>query len=239
MDNMILVHGIKGLAAESCYPYLASKAGERGIMPVMPVMENIQMKHVIGGLKYESWKKEFEETLKKHGVTIGADTIFLAHSLGSQFMIKYLAELQLEAESRGEKFKLGGLIALSAPRHVDDLQNDTMMNRVKSKFAYATFKNFKPSNKEFDAVKRIDCPKYCVYSDNDYYFTEENMLEYASAIDVPVKNRIMIPNKGHFTTDNNVYEVPEIVDIIDNLHDKNRLSKENIETTEIAKVRGL
>ena len=137
----------------------------------------------LGGYKentsYESWKDFFDKNLKQE---FGKDTIVIAQSIGTQFLVKYLPKTNLE---------LGLYISCCAPRTMQACFGDNALrDRVSTSFI--------PSNEEFESFKNLSFPKHSFYSNNDTFFTLKNLEDYADAIGA---EKHLCLNRAHFNFD--------------------------------------
>lgn len=150
---------------------------------------------------YKAWKSKFER--QKCGRFVNESTIFVAHSLGSQFAVKYLVELRKE---------IGGYISVAAPREIAAVMtnDDERRNHFKDladKYGFGLDEN------DCAVFKNLKFPKISVYCDDftDDTFDVKNMGKYADAIGA---RHVLVKNKGHFK-DERMY--PEILESIKNI----------------------
>lgn len=81
MKNVFVIHGYNGDTSETFGPYLKSECEIRKItcfLPIFPVKQEAT---------FEKWVRVMDEFLEKG--LIHEQTIVIAHSLGTQFWVKY------------------------------------------------------------------------------------------------------------------------------------------------------
>lgn len=87
MTNIFIIHSYNGDTKESFGPYLVDKLTEIGInviFPSFPIKEEAT---------YEKWSEIMDQYLLNG--YLNKETIIIAHSLGTHFIPKYLADNNL------------------------------------------------------------------------------------------------------------------------------------------------
>lgn len=115
------------------------------------------------------------------------DTHFIGHSLGCLAIIEYIKSLN-KNESVGKCVFVSGFLKL------DD---DKMKTFYQKKFNSGLIK---------DKVKSITI----IYSDNDEEITVKQSEKFGEVLNA---KKILLKNKGHFTTEDGVTKIPEIIKI--------------------------
>ena len=174
LKKVILIHGVGGIGKEKYFPATKKFLENLGLEVFMPSL---------GGYKentsYESWSDFFDKNLKHK---FGKDTIVIAQSIGTQFLIKYLSKTNLE---------LGLYISCCGPRFMQACFGE---NNLRDKVSTS----FIPSDEEFETFKNLNFPKHSFYSDNDTFFNLENLESYADAIGA---EKHLCLNRAHFNFD--------------------------------------
>lgn len=80
MKNVIMVHGYNGIP--KIYGWLEKELIQKGYLVSVPKFPTQE------GVIYNEWDKIFDN----YKNDINEQTIIIAHSIGNEFMIKYLAE---------------------------------------------------------------------------------------------------------------------------------------------------
>lgn len=190
MKNIIVIHGVGGLEREVYFSHLADTCKELGLEVIIPSLGSYRQ-----GTTYSLWKEYFDKFLKDK---IDKDTIIVAQSIGTQFAVKYLSE---------KKIKIGAYISTAGPF-------DVLSYREEQKEPARRFENtaitFKPTIDEFNSFRELDFPKFSLYCDNDIFFEQENLENYARAIN---SKPVFVKGKAHF----GVPEVKELEDLIKEL----------------------
>lgn len=130
---------------------------------------------------------------------LNKDTIVLAQSVGTSFIVKYLAE---------KKAEIGCYISCAAPYNVTKFRKE--IKDAAQRFVVAA-KTFVPNKKEYSAFKSLPFKKYSFYSDNDCFFNQSNLEEYVKSVG---SLGIMLPNKNHFSVDGAPEELTEVEEFI-------------------------
>lgn len=155
MKNVFVIHGYNGDTSETFGPYLKNECKKRNIECILPIFPMKQE------ATFENWKEVMDEYLKAK--QINEETIIVAHSLGAQFIPKYLA---LQNRKINTYISIAGFINDHSGR--EDLR--VVLNR------------FKPSEKDFDDLIKLTKKRYAIYSDNDHLNPQEELERYAEKI---------------------------------------------------------
>ena len=184
MKKAFILHGMSGSVDESFGIKLKedlTKLGYQIFQPTFTILKDITL---------ESWFNEMD----KYKNEIEDDSIFICHSLGCLFIIKYFVKNNI-------KNKLIISVAGGLCKHSEVFPG------------YEFLIPFIPEEDELINFEALNNKLYNIYSDNDHIykiFQLERYNEKANAIPV------FLPNKGHFGRSSGVKEIPEIIDIIKN-----------------------
>lgn len=178
--NIFIIHGSFANPDMDWYPWLKEeliKEGYNVIVPTFPIGLNIQ--------NYEVWKKE----LDKYKEYINEKTIFIAHSIGPIFIVKYIMENNLLIDSLYSISGFNGLINLKD------------FDKVNSTFFMDDYSNFDEYCKN----------RIAFYSNNDPFVPSNLLEEFSNKIKAETK---IIENAGHFIEDDGYKEFPILLNEI-------------------------
>ena len=182
MRNVILIHGFNGIP--KLYEWLKSELETRGvevILPSFPSGENTT---------YENWAKVLDE----YTSSISDDSIVVCHSVGNEFIIKYLAKNHQEVNT------YIGLAGFAEKFHV---KGKDILNSV--------VENFLVSSEEKQKFISLTKNRYAIYSDDDHIVPFEVLAAFPKEIDA---KPILIPNIGHMGHRSGLEKLPELLDLI-------------------------
>lgn len=177
MKNIVIIHGLGGLK-ETYFPHLAETCKKLGLEVIMQNFGSYRE-----NTNYTKWHNQFDENILNK---IGNETIVVANSLGTQFIVKYLAEKKLEVNT---------YISVAGASKILDLKPTAPERVINAKPVSATFE---PTEDEFEIFKNLNFKKYSFYSDNDRFFELSNLENYCNLIG---SQKMFIPNKNHFDQD--------------------------------------
>lgn len=185
MKNYFVIHALGNTADDYWYKFVQKTVEKRGykcFVPTLPPMEN---------MSYSSWANAFDK-YKKY---INKDSVFIAHSTGSIFSVKYLMSNNLKIQ------KFIGVVSFNKNNINSPHPDWELINKTFFVDNLADFKNY--------ATERI-----CFYSPTDIY--DFGILdEFATTIDA---KKIIIKKAGHFTATTGYGEkFPEIVEYLQEL----------------------
>ena len=183
MNNVILVHGING--TPKIFEWLKSeleKSGYEVIMPSFPIQE---------GTIYEKWK----EILDQYKGSINSDSVVVCHSIGNEFIIKYLTEYHL---------KINAYIGLAGFAEAFYNEGKDVLNAAVERFAVS-----EDEKREFMA---LTSSRYAIYSDNDHIVPFGVLERYPREIDAKL---IFIHGIGHMGKKSGLEQLPELLKLIE------------------------
>jgi len=182
MKNIIMIHGYNGVPR--IYNWLKEELEEKQyfvIVPEFPTQE---------GVIYDVWKDIF----KKYNKYINEETIIITHSIGNEFIIKYLAENNISAKL---------YIGLAGFANVFETEGKEDLNRA--------VKDFLVTEEEIQKFIKLVDKRHCIYSDNDHIVPIEILEEYPKKIK---GSSILIKGIGHMGKKSGLEKIPEVLDII-------------------------
>ena len=183
MKNVFIIHSYNGDTAYSFAPSIEKLCKENNIdyyFPKFPIRSEAT---------YESWENILND-YKEKGI-LNSESIVVSHSLGTQFIPKYLARNNVKI---GTYISVAGFIDYKGR---EDLEKILI--------------RFKPTDEEFNKYKTLVNNIYSIYSDNDEINSIDKLEEYANKLSA---NKILIKGAGHFNPKSNITEIEKINEII-------------------------
>ena len=185
MQNVVMIHGYNGIP--KIYYWLKQELETRGylvIIPEFPAQE---------GVVYDKWIKILDE----YKPEFNSETIVIAHSIGNEFIIKYLVENNID---------IGLYISLAGFCECFEWIDRPDLNRA--------VKEFLVSKEEIEEFKKLAKEKYSIYSDNDHIVPFEVLENYPQMID---SESILIRGIGHMGKKSGLETIPEVLEIIEGI----------------------
>lgn len=180
--NIIMIHGYNGIP--KIYEWLKEELEQMGysvILPQLPIKENVI---------YEKWRKILDDYKNE----INSETIVIAHSIGNEFIIRYVVENNIKIK---EYIGLAGFAEYFENKGNEDL------NRA--------IKEFLVTKKEIDNFKNLVDKKWCIYSNNDHIVPFDILEKYPKTIE---SEFIFIKGIGHMGKKSGLETIPEVLEII-------------------------
>lgn len=178
--KLIIIHSYNGDTADSFARDIEETCRKKGIQyrfPLFPTRARAS---------YESWKTVMDQE------KIDENTILIAHSLGTQFVPKYLSET---------KQRINTYVSVAGYLHYEGRSDLEEINR-----------NFEPSDQDFANCRKQIHRRISLYSDNDRMNQIEKLEAYAEALDA---EKILVPGAGHFDPASGIRKLPVPDDFID------------------------
>jgi len=166
MKNYFVIHALGRTENDYWYKFIKQKVEEKGyqcFVPTMPPIEN---------MSYSSWEKVFN----KYRKLINGDSVFIGHSTGAIFIVKYLMKNNL---------KVNKYISVVGFNKENENSANQLWDEINKSFFVENLEDFKKF-----ANKRIS-----FYSPTDIY-NFKLLDEFATQIDA---EKEIIENAGHFT----------------------------------------
>ena len=182
MKNVIMIHGYNGIP--KIYWWLKQGLEKKGysvIIPEFPSQENVI---------YDKWKAIFNKY--KSGINI--EIIFIAHSIGNEFVIKYFVENNMKVK-----------MDISLAGFAEKFEKEDLNRAIKE---------FLVCQKEIKIFNKLVSKKYSIYSDNDHIVPFEVLENYPKIIEA---KPILIKGIGHMWKKSGLETIPEVVELINNI----------------------
>jgi uncharacterized protein len=187
MKRAFIIHRWDGNPKSDWYPWLAKELENREFNVEVPEMINTSEP------KIEKWMAQLKKVVGK----LDSETYFIGHSIGCQAIMRFL-------ERENYRGKLGKVIFVAGWFKLDNLENEDA-KRIADPWMSTSIK--------FTRI-RPKLSKITVFlSDNEPYgFVEDNAKMFKDKLNAKV---IIEKEKGHFTEDDGIKEMPEILEEID------------------------
>ena len=183
MKNVFIIHSYNGDTEYSFAPSIEKLCNENNIdyyFPKFPIRSEAT---------YESWENILNDyKIKK---ILNEKSIIICHSLGTQFIPKYIARNNVKINTY---ISVAGFINYKGREDLEKI-----------------LKRFQPTNKEFNKCKILVDKIYSIYSDNDELNSIKNLEDYADKLSA---HKILIKGAGHFNPKSNITEIQELNNII-------------------------
>lgn len=138
---------------------------------------------------YEGWENILN-SYKEKGI-FNNESIVISHSLGTQFIPKYLAKNNTKIS---KYISVAGFVNYKGR---EDLEN--------------ILKRFQPTDNEFKKCQTLVDNIYSIYSDNDEMNSIDKLERYADKLSA---NKIFIKGSGHFNPKSGITGIEELNKII-------------------------
>jgi len=184
MKNVIMIHGYNGIP--KIYEWLKKELEKKGysvFIPKFPAQD---------GVVYDNWKLILDNDKEK----INEKSIIIAHSIGNEFVIKYLVE-------NGIKIDLYISLAGFAEKFENEGKDD--LNRA--------VREFLVTEKEVKMFHDLVNKSYSIYSDNDHIVPFDVLERYPKTI--KANSSLLIKGIGHMGKKSGLETIPEVLEIID------------------------
>ena len=180
MKNYFIIHGSFGHSKENWFPWLENELKNRGRVFNLdyPVGDGYQ--------NYDNWEKVLNE-IKNH---INEESVFICHSIGCVFLVKYCIKNQIKI---GKAIFVAGVNnQLGQHKEFDDVNKTMFTNNAKD-------------------FHHLCSNRICFYSNNDPYIKLEKLKEFAKEVNA---QEILIENAGHFNEKAGYTKFEEILNYI-------------------------
>jgi len=186
--KVYIIHGWGGNSNERWLAWLGGQLENKGYEVTIPDMPNTETPRI----------EEWVGYLQKLILNPDEDTFFVGHSIGCQAIIRYLEKL--------ENAKVGGVVFVAGWFDLTGLESDEEKEIAKPWLEI-------PIN--FEKVKNTASSFTVILSDNDPYVP---LTETKEIFEKKLGAKVIVEkNKGHFTKDDDIFELPEVVQSIEKL----------------------
>ena len=185
MKTAIIVHRWDGNSKSDWCPWLKNELENKGYNVKVPEMPNTDKP------KINAWISHLKKIIGKPN----KDTILIGHSIGCQTIMRYL-----EKENFNDKVNV---IFVAGWFKLDNLENKEV-EEIARPWLKTTI--------NFDKVKeKIGNLIVFLSSNEPYNYIKENKETFERNLGAKV---FILKNKGHFTEDDNIKKLPEVLEFI-------------------------
>jgi hypothetical protein len=183
--RVFIIHRWEANPQSDWYPWLAKKLREQGFLVEVPEMPDTD------NPKIEAWTDCIREKVGR----CDENTFFVGGSIGCQAIMRYLEKLPENEKVGGAVFVAGWFTLSNIDGEEDRLVSSPWLNLP------IDFEKIKKHTKKFT----------CIFSDNDPYVPAENWEIFSENLGAEI---VMENNKGHFTDDDGITELPVALDAV-------------------------
>lgn len=190
--KVVIVHGWGFTPEHNWYQWLGDKLRSEGFEVIIPEMPETETPHI------ESWVSKLAEVAGE----IDENTYFVGHSIGCSTILHYLERAPNEC---GGVFLVGGWMMLNEGKLAEEVKEfGPIVREIADEWIVSM------QGMQFPRV-RAKAPGFTVFlSEDDYYVPrKENKILFLEKLGAEV---ISMDGKGHFTTEDGVSEVPEVLE---------------------------
>ena len=182
MSNYFIIHGSYGNPYKNFIPWLKKELGKRKLSTLVPSFPTTYKQD------YESWSKILRAYVDCG--LVGDNTTFIAHSLGSIFVIKFILD---------NKINIKKIITIAR------------FNNVVFDDDYRLYESFYINNLDISNIELYCKKRISFYSDNDPYVGVYNATLFSRSIK---SEEILIKGAGHFNERSGYKEFRELLKYI-------------------------
>ncbi len=136
---------------------------------------------------------EWVNFLDKQVNCLDDKTYFVGHSIGCQTIMRYLQTKDI--------CNIGGILFV-AP------WLDLLDYAIEDEESYNTAKPWLTETIDFDKIKKFTDNIHCIFSDDDYFVSIEQKEQFEKLLNAKT---IVVHNKGHISSEDEVLELPELL----------------------------
>ena len=190
MNKAYIIHGWDFNPQMHWYPWLINQLESKGFEVIAPEMPTTSHPKI----------NEWIEKLRKIAPAPDKETYFIGHSIGCQTILRYL-------ESLNNKIKVGGVVLVAPWFHLQNLENEESEKIVNPWLE--TPMDFDKINSHIPQNKLV-----AIFSDNDPFVPVADKEIFKALL----KSKIIVEhNKGHFTEEDKITEVPKVLEELLNM----------------------
>lgn len=184
MKRIIIVHGWDFNPNMNWYPWLREELENKGFEVIVPEMPNTSEPKI----------KEWVSHLKKVVGKLNRDTYFIGHSIGCQTIMRYL-------EKENYRGKISKIVFVAGWFKLNNLEGEEVKEIARP---------WMETPIDFNRVReKISKLTVFLSSNEPYNYIKENEMIFRDKLGAKV---VILKGKGHFTEDDGVTEIPEVLD---------------------------
>ncbi len=180
-----IIHRWGGNPDEGLYKWLASELESRGFEVIVPEMPDTDNPQI------NSWVNKIKEICQDSD----ENTYFFGHSIGCQTILRYL-------ETLPEDVKVGKVVLIAPWLHLQGIEEEEGAAEVAEPWLITPI--------DFEKVKS-HANFTCIFSDNDPYVPISDKDIFKENLNAQI---IVEHDKGHFTEEDGVKELPSALNSI-------------------------
>ena len=185
MKTVYIIHGWGGSPNEPMHKWLRKELLTRDYNVIAPEMPDAEKPEI------NAWVSKLKEIVENPD----KDTIFVGHSIGCQTILRYL-------ETLNPAVVVGGVVLIAPWLTLQNLESDEERNIAKP---------WLETNISFAGVAKHVPKITAIFSDNDPVVPFENAELFEKKFGT---ENIIENNKGHFTEEDDVLELPSALDAV-------------------------
>lgn len=185
MKKIYLVHCWDGTSTDGWYPWIEKELKSDTTEVIKFDMPNTSSP------KINEWINMLDSQVN----ILNEDTFFIGHSIGCQTILRYL--------QTKNPTKIGGILFV-AP------WLDLLPKAIEDEKSYNIARPWLDTAIDFNKIKQFTNNIYCIFSDDDYFVSLDQEKDFKNKLDAKT---VIVKQKGHISEDDNVYELPEILEI--------------------------
>ena len=189
MKNIFILHSLNADTVEMWGKDVKKVFEEQEIEVIMPEFP----------IRAESSYEKFDailETYIKNG-KLNNNSIVIAHSIGNAYFVRFCKE---------KEYRPNVYIAVAPGAVYAYPSNRTDYIVEVKKQAYV-------KKDAFNYMKKLDCKKYCIYSDEE----DKNIEKFTRFIEDTKSEGIYLKGYSHFDGYHNIEKIPELIELISDL----------------------
>ncbi|HLC81663.1 MAG TPA: alpha/beta hydrolase [Candidatus Nanoarchaeia archaeon] len=185
MKRVFIIHGWDGFPENHWFPWLKKELQKLNFKVDIPVMLNPSEP------KIEKWVTHLKKIVGK----LDAETYLIGHSIGCQTIMRYLA-------AEENNIQIGGIIFVAGFFNLPYLKTASEQNIAKPWLEH---------NINFSNIKKHAKRIVAIFSDNDPDVPVSDAKLFKTYLNAKI---IIEENKGHFTSEEGVEILPNVIDSI-------------------------
>ena len=190
VKRVFIIHGWEGSPGEGWYPWLKKELEKKGFEVYVPEMPNTEHP------KIDEWTSKIKEIIPNPD----ENTFFVGHSIGGQAILRYLEKLQDDVKIGGVIF-VSGWFDLTEFSYTKEPEYEEESRRITKPWIKS------PIN--FDKIREHSGNFVAIFSDNDPYVLLSNKEIFEKNLGAKI---IIEKNKGHFREEDNIKELPIVIE---------------------------
>ncbi|HVW67303.1 MAG TPA: alpha/beta fold hydrolase [Candidatus Peribacteraceae bacterium] len=185
--RVFIIHGWGGFPEEGWFPWLRRELVSRGFLVSVPPMPDSNHPN----------KEQWIAFLAEQVGHCDSDTYFVGHSLGCQTILRYL-------QGQLPPMKVGGAVFVAG--------FETLTSRLDQvEDAHVVLDPWLNEDIHWEMIRSRSRNFVAIFSDNDRWVPLSNVKVFDEKLEAKT---IVLHDKKHFSGDDNVTELPEVLDAI-------------------------